>query len=112
MGDLFEMGERVNDTLPLFIIPLTGCREEVVDKRRLIDVFVFLALLLLLVKVLVFVDNLLFVVVGDDKLVDDDAVDVCTGDRSLARCRSSSLRCSSAFSFSLASRSADCRTCF
>ena len=111
MGDLFEMGERVNDTLPLFIIPLTGCREEVVDKRRLIDVFVFLALLLLLVKVLVFVDNLLFVVVGDDKLVDDDAVD-STGDRSLARCRSSSLRCSSAFSFSLASRSADCRTCF
>jgi len=83
-GDLFDMGERVNDTLPLFIIPLTGCREEVDDRRRLLDVFVFLALLLF-VKVLVFVDGLLFVVVGDDELIDGDAVDVCTGDKSLAR---------------------------
>ena len=84
-GDLFDMGERVNDTLPLFIILLTGCREEVDDRRRLMDVFVFLVLLLLFVKVLVFVDSLLFVFFDDDKLADDDAVDVCTGDRSLAR---------------------------
>lgn len=72
-GDRFDMGERVNDTLPLFIIPLTGCRE---DRRRLVAVLVFL-MLLLFVKRLVFVDGLLLVATVDELVVvDDDAVDV------------------------------------